>query len=813
MATPTTWGGFAYVSTSGDEVIDSLIWGTRWQSHTVNYSFATSNSYYSTSSSTGYGPSSGDEEPWSDWDVLTSSQKTSVRAALAAWSAVADLKFNEVTDSSTVAGDIRFAFSSSSSGQAWAYSPADAAWGGDVWFNTDGTSHGSNWTAGSYEFLAAIHEIGHAIGLKHPFSTSPYNSALIPEGWDCRSFTVMSYSAGLDLPNTYFSFEPTTPMLADILALQEIYGPNTSTNAGDNTFSFGNGTYHQTIWDAGGTDWIVDTSSLGSEIDLRAGYGSSLGTDVYVQDLFGTNLFAVYNVWIAFDVTIENARGGSGKDVIRGNDLANIVDGGAGADSLYGGKGGDTYYADNVGDVITEDGGEGSDLVYSSIAYTLPANVESLVLTGSGNLSGTGNADANLLTGNTGSNQLKGGAGNDTIDGGAGNDTAIFAGSRSNYSVAWNASGQYFTVSSSSEGTDRISNIETLQFAGVNFAAATFIDSSAPSVIAYNPVDGATGVDASVTITITFNEPVQRGSGSILIRTAAGSVVATYDAATSSNLSISGATLTVDPSAPLSGNTTYFVEIAAGSIKDLSGNTFQGTFTYDFRTAPPVGTAGDDTLTGSDGNDSLSGLAGNDVIAGGSGNDTLSGGTGLDTADFSGAKSAYTINQGPNTTSVVSVIDGQDTLISVERLSFADVMVALDLSGSAGRCVKLIGAVFGPDYVVDPAFVGIGIALFDFDVFGTAMTYEQVAELAIESNLFLQLAGSRSNRDFVSTLYENVFGVQAPSSAVDTYAAILDGGALSQAQLAVLAAETSANLSRIDFVGLTQGGVEYTLPS
>lgn len=113
--------------------------------------------------------------------------------------------------------------------------------------------------------------------------------------------------------------------------------------------------------------------------------------------------------------------GTAGDDDLLGTDQNDIIDGLAGADTMTGGFGSDIYYVDNAGDLIVENIGEGTETVYSSVNYTLPDNVENLILTGTA-INGFGNNWDNILTGNKLGNILDGGAGADTMIGGAGDD-------------------------------------------------------------------------------------------------------------------------------------------------------------------------------------------------------------------------------------------------------------------------------------------------------------------------------------------------------------------------------------------------------
>jgi len=117
--------------------------------------------------------------------------------------------------------------------------------------------------------------------------------------------------------------------------------------------------------------------------------------------------------------------GNGGNDVISGLGGDDLIDGAIGSDTMRGGTGNDTYIVGASTDQVIENAGEGTDLVRSSVTYTLSAEVENLTLTGASSINGTGNALNNVLTGNGANNTLNGGLGADQLIGGLGNDIYV----------------------------------------------------------------------------------------------------------------------------------------------------------------------------------------------------------------------------------------------------------------------------------------------------------------------------------------------------------------------------------------------------
>lgn len=196
----------------------------------------------------------------------------------------------------------------------------------------------------------------------------------------------------------------------------------------------------------------------------------------------------------------------------------------------------------------------------------------------------------------------------------------------------------------------------------------------------------------------------------------------------------------------------------------------------------------------------------NDLIKGQPGTDFFDGGLGLDTVLYSGPQERYTINKSGNRYVVSEPTGSDDTdyLTNIERLQFSNGKVALDVeNGNAGEAAKLIGALLGPTFVKDKALAGVVINLLDKNYSSDA-----IATLGLATPMYLGMAGSSSNTDFVKQVFTNVVGRAPTPSESSTYVSMLDAGT-SQSALAVMAAHTDLNAARINLVGLIQHGLDF----
>jgi Ca2+-binding RTX toxin-like protein len=290
----------------------------------------------------------------------------------------------------------------------------------------------------------------------------------------------------------------------------------------------------------GGGNALSNTITSNSGIDTLIGGG---GTDTYIVNNsadvvtdssgFGTVLSSVdfdlsQQAVNAANLTLQgasnlHATGNNLSNVITGNSGDNILTDGlniSGFDTLIGGLGNDTYILHNNGDVITENLSEGTDLVQLASDFTgtyiLGANVEDLIMLGSGNINATGNSVVNTITGNSGNNILQSGAtgGGDKLIGGGGTDTYVLG--NSSDTIIDNGLG---TIQSSAtyDLSTQAANIKYLTLIGGSNINAT--GNSLDNVIignnAVNTIVGGLGVDtltgAGGADAFRFNTPSEGG--------------------------------------------------------------------------------------------------------------------------------------------------------------------------------------------------------------------------------------------------------------------------------------------------------------
>ena len=549
--------------------------------------------------------------------------------------------------------------------------------------------------------------------------------------------------------------------------------------------NFGTGfTFDQNNNLTGGTIQSIATSVSGTAKSYIANV--SLAVTTYNSYVNSNNLQGLNTLVMAGD---DLVLGSSQNDTLLGYAGNDTLDGGAGNDTMVGGTGDDTYYVDSTADVVTENPGEGTDQVRSSASFTLSANVENLLLTGSGNVNGAGNELANSLVGNSGSNTLTGLAGNDVLDGGAGNDTMAggtgddtYLADSSTDAVVENpgegndmvqssatytlpANVEYLVLSGSGNLNGTGNTLDNLIFgnAGVNVLTGgagndAYILQTAGSTVVENPGEGLdtvfspfsfslgtnvenltltgsaniNGTGNSLDNTLVSNSGIDTltggdGTDTYVIRNSADSIIETPTGGTDVVTAEVSYTLPVNVEilfllgpydtngtgndlgnalvgnwgvntlAGGKGDDLYFVQAANATIVENTGegndtvaNFVSMTLAANVEDMRMMGTA-DINGTGNILDNALTGNSGTNILTGNGGNDSLDGGLGTDTAVYTGARSAYSITRSASTYTVTDSVggrDGSDTLIGIEQLQFADGTLSLIdtvQSGSSGN--------------------------------------------------------------------------------------------------------------------------------
>jgi serralysin len=666
MPTPTD----GTVPLTGIAFIDGLTWGASWvfpgPDHVLTYSFS----------------------QWPDFTggTWTPAWQSAMNGALQTWANVADLRFVESGSGTFVnqsTADLAFAQSSDVGDFLGAAAlgfppspefvdqlinrPVYPKAEGDIWFDQVWPGF-SSLSPGSQGFEVMVHELGHALGLKHSFDedggSRPTFAKLGLSQYENQDWTVMSYTPGAGgIDNLTHA---ATPMVLDILAIQHIYGPNMTYHTGDDTYVLLDTGIKQAIWDAGGTD-TLDASRLSNGINIDLNAGSLMPFGVHGNDIA-----------IAFNVTIENAIGTPYADHLIGNDADNLLrgnggddalDGRTGVDQMFGGAGNDTYYVETPGDMVTEFPGQGSDLVHASISYTLPDNVEKLELTGGGDINGTGNALDNVLSGNDGANILAGGSGNDTYIADDPKDSII---------------------EHPGEGVDLV--LSSLAF--------SVLPNNVENVTLTGAGDGqVVGNDLSnVLVGNGGNNVLDGGRGADSMAGGAGDDTYKVDFALDQVTELAGVqtgTDTIVTQVPqlLGPNIENLILGESGGNIEGVGNAADNVMVGNNSANLLDGGAGNDTLMGQGGDDTLLGGVGTDTLSGGLGRDVLSGGSGADYFVFDSS-----ISSGTNVDQIVDFVKGQD-VIDLSAAIFT-VLGTGDPGAAATNAAHQIGNfVSGPDAI------------------------------------------------------------------------------------------------------------------
>jgi serralysin len=390
--------------------------------------------------------------------ALTTGGQFLAREALNLWTDVTGISFSEITGSA----QLRFDDAEAGAFASTVFSDAGIPLSSNInvgteWLTTYGT------TLNSYSLQTYIHEIGHALGLGHG---GDYNGSAsygadalyLNDSW---ATTIMSYFNQRN--NLYFKDQGFTtqfavsPIVADGIAVANLYGVNTLTRTGDTVYGYGN-TSGRAIYDATLNPNVTYTVFDNGGIDtLNYSESSAAQTINLNAEAFSSTLGRVGNVTIARGSVIENANGGSGADTLIGNAVNNVLNGGAGSDNLNGGVGVDTIsygtgqgavFADLAGRYVVETG-----LQLGTVLATT-AVLSSDVIVDFENFEGSAFGDRaygtdtdNIISANAGDDYVYAEGGNDSVIGGIGSDILLGGSGVDTISYAGNAGAVFADLS------------------------------------------------------------------------------------------------------------------------------------------------------------------------------------------------------------------------------------------------------------------------------------------------------------------------------------------------------------------------------
>jgi len=728
---------------SGNQETDAVLIGSRWIPTTLTFSFPTSGTFYA---GQGYG---GSAEP-SEHVVFNAAQQAAARYAFAQISAYTNLTLVEVTETDTVHADFRLSQTDLNAVRsAYANFPSSSPQAGDMWFGRTNQPFYDTPAPGNWGQATIMHEIGHAMGLKHghdsytsfdlagggyldhPVGGGPrYGSVALPPERDGQSWSLMTYRpapGSLEFAGEGFN-QPQTYMQDDIAALQHLYGANFATQGGDTVYSWdpltgervidgvGQGAptgnkILMTLWDGNGIDtYDLSNYSTNLDINLEPGQFSTFSSVQLANHLAysGGNAPAAGNVANArlfqgdLRSLIENANGGTGNDFILGNQAANTLRGNDGADTLIGSVGSDTLV-----------GGDGADVLYGDGAPVIPSGI---VPTGDGvvsKLAGLGNIDlASAL------------------------DVSSEFNLSANANILESTMAPHVTISGVGDGNKDYYKIVLTSGASLLLD----IDNTTGGLDSFiRLLDSAGNV-----LLINDDSPASDGGGG---STSGLDSLIRYTTQTGGIFYIEvGQYLSSSSNAPIAAGKTYDLQISVAN--------------------PPAQGSGN----------------GDDLLEGGLGDDQLYGGAGNDTASYAHATGSVVVDLG---TDVSSGADGADTLQDIENLLGSD--FDDNLTGDAranvlrgGLGSDVISGAGGADQVFgdegnDLLIAGIGGGFLDGGSGIDTVSYRD-ALFSVSVDLVLQ-TGQSADRSHDLFRIENVIGSSLSDQILgDAYDNLIEGG-------------------------------------